>query len=85
MIAKYKRQASLRTASVSTPTVTKSFSGQFSRQQSTQTVEKSDDEEVWHSVYLISESFHLLNQFIEITVCVCLCVCACAHPKTIKI
>ena len=46
MIAKYARQASVRQASVSTPTGAKSFAKQFSRQQSTQVVDKSDDEEV---------------------------------------
>ena len=47
MIAKYSRQASLRQASASTPTGTKSFVKQFSRQQSAQAVDASDDEEVW--------------------------------------
>ena len=46
MIAKYTRQASVRQASASTPTGAKSFARQFSRQQSAQAVEKSDDEEV---------------------------------------
>ena len=46
MIAKYAQQASVRQASASTPTGTKSFSRHFSHQQSTQAVDKSDDEEV---------------------------------------
>ena len=49
MIAKYTRQASLKKASVSSPTGTdtKSFARQFSRQQSAPSAaEKSDDEEV---------------------------------------
>ena len=46
MMAKYTRQVSLRQASASSPTAAKSFSRQFSRQQSAQAVEKSDDEEV---------------------------------------
>ena len=49
MIAKYARQASLKKASVSSPTGTdtKSFARQFSRQQSAPSAtEKSDDEEV---------------------------------------
>ena len=46
MIAKYKHQVSLRTASASTPTGAKSFSKQFSHQQSAQATEESDDEEV---------------------------------------
>ena len=50
MIAKYARQVSSRQASASTPTVTKSFARQFSRQQSTQAVEASDDEEVYKLV-----------------------------------
>ena len=50
MIAKYSRQASLRQASASTPTGTKSFARQFSHQQSTQAVEASDDEEVWYHI-----------------------------------
>ena len=45
-MAKYTRQVSLRQASASTPTAAKSFSRQFSRQQSAQAPEKPDDEEV---------------------------------------
>ena len=46
MIAKYVRQVSARQGSASTPTGAKSFARQFSRQQSAQAVEASDDEEV---------------------------------------
>ena len=48
MMAKYTRQASIRQASASTPTAAKSVVQQFSRQQSAQTVDKSDEEEVCH-------------------------------------
>jgi len=46
MAAKYSRQASIRATSASTPTTAKSFGRQFSHQQSAQTIDKSDDEEV---------------------------------------
>jgi len=46
MIAKYSHQASTRTASATTPTATDPFSRQFSKQQSHQAPEISDDDEV---------------------------------------
>ncbi|XP_065884882.1 ATP-dependent translocase ABCB1-like [Dysidea avara] len=45
MLAKYQRQASAK-GSASTPTVSKSFDKQFSRQQSTQPKETKEDEEL---------------------------------------
>ena len=51
MVAKYSRQASLRAASSSTPTAAKSFQRQFSHQQSSQVVEKPDDEKVWYFMW----------------------------------
>ena len=46
MIAKYSHQASTRTASATTPTATDPFSRQFSKQQSHQAPEISDDENI---------------------------------------